>query len=662
MKRLSLLFLLFVSLPVFSQVATKPDWTKYTWEENRKPYTATAAEQKKGAIILKDKRIVETIFEGSGSNSTPFGYYTKHVIVWVNSDNAIEEFNKVYIPMTNVLELVDLQARFISKTGKVTIMNKNSVKDVENYNNYGPYKIFALEGVELGGQVEYLYTVKKPFRMYGTETYRSSYDYRDIELRIVAPGHLDYDAKSYNGLPAITTADDGRNKNVIQLIADTLKGFEEEIYSAQNGSWPRVEYKLAYYHDNHKKRLDTWNDAAERYFQVINDANPAERKMCEALYDRMDVSRISSTEEKIKKIESYLKTHFTVREDASGERYEKIPGIIQTGLATELGVMRLYYTIFDVAGIKTEIVVTSDRFEKQFDGGFDSWTYLQYFLLYFPTTDGMISPTEQFSRYGFVTPNWTSQDGLYIRAVSLGGQTSAVGTIKPIGTTKWEQSISGLYADLSFDLSKGISTVHMKETYTGYSAGFIQPVFSFLSVEDRRDAVEELIRNTADDAKPENLKVRGYASEDSLYNQPFSIEADYTTNSFIENACGKYIFKVGEVIGAQVEMYQPNERRTDMVLQNPHGFYREIRFEVPAGYHVTNLEALNMDVYHVQDSTRTMEFKSRYKQEGRIVTVIVEESYRQTFYPKSIYQDYRKVINASADFNKVVVYFEKDNG
>lgn len=661
MKKLSFIILLLLCLPAFSQTATKADWKKYTWEEERKPFTISAAEQKKSAVILKDKRIVETIFEGQGNNSSPFGYYTKHVIVWVNSDNAIEEFNKVYIPMTGVLELVDLQARFISKTGKVTNLDKNSVKDVENYNNYGPYKIFALEGVEIGGEVEYLYTVKKPFRMYGTEVYRSSYDYRDIELRIVAPGHLDYDSKSYNGLPEAVTADDGRGKNVIQLNSDSLKGFEEEIYSAQNSSWPRVEYKLAYYHEDHKKRLDTWNDAAERYFSVISDVNPSERKLCEALYDRMDIGK-SSGEEKIKKIESYLKTHFTVREDAVGERYERIPGIIQTGLASEWGIMRLYNAIYDIAGIKTEIVVTSDRFEKEFDGDFDSWTYLQYFLIYFPSTEGMIAPTEQFARYGFVPPNWTSQEGLFIRSVSLGGQTSAVGTIKPIGTTGWEQSISGLYANLSFDLSKGIASVHTKETYTGYSSAFIQPVFSFLSVEDRRDAVEELLKNTASDAKPKNLMVSGYASEDTLYNQPFSIAADYTTNTLIEYACGKYIFKVGEVIGAQVEMYQPHERRTDMVLANPHGFYREIRFEVPAGYHVTNLEALNMDVFHEQDSTRTMEFKSSYKQEGRIVTVIVEESYRQTFYPRAIYQDYRKVINASADFNKVVVYFEKDNG
>jgi hypothetical protein len=394
----------------------------------------------------------------------------------------------------------------------------------------------------------------------------------------------------------------------------------------------------------------------------VNDATPQERGMCEALYKRMDVDMLANETEKIRKIESYLKTHFTVREDASGDKYERITGIIQTHLASEFGILRLYYTLFDIAGVKRELVLTSDRFNKQFDGDFDSWTYLQHFLIYFPRSEGYVVPSEQFYRFGFATPEWMSQDGLFIKEVELLGQKSAVGTIKHIDGTDWTQSTYGLYANINFDLNTGVSNLHMKQTYTGYAASFIQPYFPFLGTEDRRDAVKELLKNASTDAKPKNLNVTGYNSDDTLFRQPFSVEADYSTNSFLEKTCDKYIFKVGEVIGMQVEMYQASERRTDMELQYPHSFHREITFEVPVGYRVTNLQALNMDVHHDQDSIRTMEFVSSYKQEGRKVIVTVNESYRQTHYPKAIYEDFRKVINASADFNKIVVYFEKESG
>jgi hypothetical protein len=667
MKKLILLLFLLKTFSVVGQNILLPEWKKYSWDEDRKPYALTADEKKKGAVIIKDRRIVEIYFDGEGKTQEVNEYTTKHVIISLNSDNAIEEYNTVYIPMTGVTEVVDLQARFISKTGKIVNFDKKSVKDVENYDNHGPYKIFALEGIEKGGEVEYIYTVKKPYRLFGTETYRSSYDYREITLDIFAPSHLKFDAKSYNGLPDPKEDEDHVKKNVLHMEADSVAGFEDEIYSSGDGAYPRVEYKLAYNTAaDPRKRLYTWNDAADGYYKAVADASENEKRMCEALYKRMGVEALDGNAEKIKKIESFLKTHFTVREDASGEKFERITGILQSHLATEFGIMRLYWAIFDVAGIKKEMVLTSDRFDKQFDGDFDSWTYLQHFLMYFPSTKSFIAPTEQFSRYGFVTAEWASQDGLFIREVELGGVKSAIGSVKHINPTDWQVSINGLYANIDFNLESGISNLHMKQTYTGYAASFIQPYFPFLSKEDRRNYTNDLLKNLATDAKPKNTRVSGYNSDDTLYYKPFSVEADYSTNAFLEKTCDKYIFKVGEVIGAQVEMYQSQARRTDMELPYAHGFHREIRFTIPDGYRCTNLDALNMDVHHEEKSdedtshVRTMDFVSSYKVEGKMVTVIADESYRVTHYPKAIYEDYRKVINASADFNKIVVYFEKN--
>ena len=44
---------------------------------------------------------------------------------------------------------------------------------------------------------------------------------------------------------------------------------------------------------------------------------------------------------------------------------------------------------------------------------------------------------------------------------------------------------------------------------------------------------------------------------------------------------------------------------------------------------------------------------------NKTVVVKVNEDYKSIFYPKERFQDYRKVVNASADFNKVVILFEK---
>jgi hypothetical protein len=56
----------------------------------------------------------------------------------------------------------------------------------------------------------------------------------------------------------------------------------------------------------------------------------------------------------------------------------------------------------------------------------------------------------------------------------------------------------------------------------------------------------------------------------------------------------------------------------------------------------------------------TMGFSSEYKLEGNRLKVHVMEQYRRVTYPLSEYEDFKKVINASADFNKIVLVLEKN--
>jgi hypothetical protein len=267
MRKLILVFTIFTCCHGYSQHVNLPECFSYTLENDPAPTVLTDEEKKEGAIIIKDKRIVEISFDVTGKSAEPFIYYTKHLQVVLNSDNAIEEYNTVYIPMSGNTELINLEARFISKSGKLTTFNKGSVKDVANYQNHGPYKIFAMEGVELGGTIEYMYTVKRPYEIYGTETYRSNYNYREISLDIFSPSHLKYDSKSYNGLPDLESKTNDLDKNQLHLSAKNVAGFESELYSAQDASYPRVEYKLAYNNSGQQhKRLYTWKDAAEAYY------------------------------------------------------------------------------------------------------------------------------------------------------------------------------------------------------------------------------------------------------------------------------------------------------------------------------------------------------------------------------------------------------------
>lgn len=57
---------------------------------------------------------------------------------------------------------------------------------------------------------------------------------------------------------------------------------------------------------------------------------------------------------------------------------------------------------------------------------------------------------------------------------------------------------------------------------------------------------------------------------------------------------------------------------------------------------------------------KTAYFKSSYKQEGNKIIIFVEEEYINIQYPKEKYEEFKAVINAAADFNKVTLVLEKN--
>ena len=121
----------------------------------------------------------------------------------------------------------------------------------------------------------------------------------------------------------------------------------------------------------------------------------------------------------------------------------------------------------------------------------------------------------------------------------------------------------------------------------------------------------------------------------------------------------KYLFKIGELIGRQAEMYQEKPRKFDLEIPNPHQYTRTIQVEIPAGYKVSNLDKLNMSFIAMNNGKESCKFVSSYSLEGNILKVNCFEVYHENYTPMAAYPEYVKVINAAADFNKIVLVLEK---
>jgi hypothetical protein len=131
--------------------------TYYTWEKDRARFNLSEKEEGLAEYILKQHAQYNYVLE----DNQFLVYTTMHRIVRVNNNEAIQRHNRIYINMTSVIDLQDLKARSINKDGRVVNFDISNIKELKDEETGNAFRIFAIEGVEQGSEIEYYYVLKK---------------------------------------------------------------------------------------------------------------------------------------------------------------------------------------------------------------------------------------------------------------------------------------------------------------------------------------------------------------------------------------------------------------------------------------------------------------------------------------------------------------------
>ncbi len=108
-----------------------------------------------------------------------------------------------------------------------------------------------------------------------------------------------------------------------------------------------------------------------------------------------------------------------------------------------------------------------------------------------------------------------------------------------------------------------------------------------------------------------------------------------------------------------MELYQENKRTLPVEIDFPHSYTRKIILILPKGATVKNLEKLVMDFKTNINGKSEAGFKSSFEKKGDEITIDNTEYYNIVNYPLDKFDEYKGVINAAADFNKIVVIINK---
>ncbi len=625
----------------------------YTWNKQPVTYTPTAEDEKQDAIGLKDKRVIEFIYDDKGVLQM---YYTHHIIVKILTQSAIEEFNKVYVPVTDASDIIDLKARSITKDGVIQEVDKNNIKKVENLEDKGPFQIFAIEGLEVGSEVEYYYTIKSEGSYYGAELLQADYPKKNVEMEIISPRNLLYLTHSYNGFPELKEDTTLSPKNRLFAKEDSIPALKDEQFATYTSNLMRVEYTLGINLARSRARILDWAQAGDTYF---NTFNPPDKKILNEVGKFLKKASITGSDdkEKIFALDAYLKKTIAIKDEENPD-FSDLRKIIVNKYANETGIVKLYIAALQQMGYDWELVLTSDREKKRFDPDFETWDFLEHELVYLPDQDIYLAPTEDYTRNGLIPYQWANNDGLYIKKVTIGDVSHGLASVKSIPATDYSLNRDDLYITFNFDGSFDVLHSHLKHVMTGYNSATIQAYYDLMTDDNRAKLNDQLMKFMGQDSKVSNLKVTNDIYN-NVPNHPFTMEGDIEISSLIESAGNKYLFKVGAAIGPQDEMYNSEKRQNPVENDFNHGYHREITFNIPDGYAIKNLNDININVALVENGVETSYFHSGYTLDGNTVKIVINEDYKKINYTVDQFPEFQKVINASADFNKVVLVLEK---
>ncbi len=647
---------LILALCTASVASSQPaDLLKITaWPDNPALHKVPANFKDASAFYLMDSRTFH--YKTEGKNIVQYNYVYR--LVKVADDKGIEMFNKVYIPFSRETELTDIKARVITSSGKVIDVPAGKIKEEEDEGRL--FKLFAMEGIDKGSEIEYSYTIKRSPSYFGSEIFQNkSVPYYQAKILVIGPGHLKFKGKGYNGFKMLPDSVINE-EHYLAGYSENIPELDDEKYGLATPLRQRADFKLSYnLSTNPDVEMYTWKEVTKNAYNNLTAYSEKEKKAVTKFIETANIPGGASEEKTIELLEDFMKTNINADEKIVSEDAYDIEKIIKTGNTNNYGTTRLFVALLENKNIRYQIVFPSVRDQLPLDEELANWNRLDETLIYFPSTGKYLQPSGAIYRYPYVEPYWAGTRGLFLKGTLIGDVRTAVSKFDSIPMIPFDQHAHNMEVYAKMDPSGDSMIVETKQILKGYAAASYRPIWVYLPKDKQEETIKQIISNIAKSENIQNIQTENTRLTDATDNKPLVISASLHTADLLEKAGNKLLFKVGELIGTQVQMYQEKTRQLPADVQYPHVLYRKIKFDIPEGYTIKNLNDLNIDIQYKPANVVTMGFVSNYKVTGSVLDIEVLETYREIQYPLSQFETFKKVINAAADFNKVVLVLEK---
>ena len=626
-KKIAILAYLLFSINSFSQ-----EIKSYTW--NDVPSFKQIPEEYKNqpAVVLLDKRWVHT----------RVGYYAfasfvmNHCAIKINKAEEINKYNKIKAEDNGYIRtLRDFHARIIKPNGEIRVLPEDKIVEAE----IDKVKSIVFEGVEAGDILEYYFILKENPSAYGVEIFQREIPVLYAEFKTSADGvNFDiYSSKEFS-------KKEDKSKTI--SIAENIPPFIEE----KNSKTIKNLVKLIYMINVSGIDNFSWSIFLPQYYKKPTFKNFT-KSQARDFIEKLNI-KSGTTDEKVTQIDLYIKENFDFV--WRGEKAKKIKNLNDGKLKLEANdIFDLYAFAFKELKIPYEIAVGMSRFKGEVDM-FKFVVPLNHeFMYYIPETKKFVSPYEKYLSYGNPAYEIQGSTGMIYNPTKSFSSEEISFPITPADYTVIETKNE-------VTLSNDYSTATIEKIYsnTGYEGQLNRNIFKQLKSEDAKETTEyikERIFNGLD-VKISKHSLENEDFKNNYSNTPIIAKITAQTNeSLTESAGNLLIVNLGKVIGKQQDLYQESERKYNVDLSYAKTYKHQITFNIPQGYEIESYKDLIFDKKMEGDKKQKCSFESKVRVEDNKFIINVTEVYENITYTLGMYQEYRKVINASSDFTKATL-------
>ena len=293
MKRLKItLFALLLSFASWNIQAQDIEFKNYDF--SKQEYKIDQKFQNEEEIILERNIKSEFIFE----ENIAAEYLLIHEKKLINSENAIEKNNRVYIPARLDDNLIVNKLRVILKNGKIIELKTSDIKEEIDERSNTKYNYFAVNGLEKGAIIENFHVIKRnPLVSGNTLKLQGSSPVLKTTIELIYPEHLIFSSASYNGFPkAENRLKSYDKKNSLYVEAFNIPSVPtNERQSNITKNTQRFSYKLNENTYTNIKNLYNHADHAKELYEAYHEPlTKSENKTLESFIKAIPVSSKST--------------------------------------------------------------------------------------------------------------------------------------------------------------------------------------------------------------------------------------------------------------------------------------------------------------------------------------------------------------------------------